>query len=199
MEPQTAESVACSDGTERRIEALQDEVDLWLDLQEAHVQPGGFYHYHGVPEWLIDAADVGDDPVHIWFAADGHLIYYSREGEYEPSYRIKSWDREVSNSADCEYRGSSWDVTGNHDGTFVQDREYVSWLGDLDECNGTYIGDEYVYFVTDEYPYISRCLRGDVSGEWWASGEQWGWSSQWSVNSHPHPHPHGHWHPPHRQ
>ena len=46
------------------------------------------------------------------------------------------------------------------DGTFVSDWEYVPGFGQLDECNGAVVNGQYVYFVTDEYPYMSRCLKG---------------------------------------
>ncbi|MBL4766843.1 MAG: YHYH protein [Rhodobacteraceae bacterium] len=34
------------------------------------------------------------------------------------------------------------------------------WLGNLDECNGAILGGEYVYIVTDAYPFYTRCLYG---------------------------------------
>jgi hypothetical protein len=46
------------------------------------------------------------------------------------------------------------------DGTFVSDWHYVEGLGLLDECNGVEIDGAYAYFVTDEYPYMNRCLKG---------------------------------------
>jgi hypothetical protein len=53
-------------------------------------------------------------------------------------------------------------------GTFVNDYEYTQGTGDaaLDECNGRecYSPDFgkviYCYFITEEFPYIPRCLRG---------------------------------------
>jgi hypothetical protein len=36
-------------------EALTGAMDLGIDQNKAHVQPGGVYHYHGIPTGLIDA------------------------------------------------------------------------------------------------------------------------------------------------
>ena len=59
---------------------------------------------------------------------------------------------------------------------YTVDYEYVSCLGDLDECNGverqvtipTAEGSktfDYFYVITDSFPQISRCFKGtpDVS------------------------------------
>jgi hypothetical protein len=70
FEPETAETVACASGESYRVEALQDTDDLGFDFNNAHVQPTGEYHYHGVSQLLAEAADSGDDLVHVGFAAD---------------------------------------------------------------------------------------------------------------------------------
>ena len=75
FEPGTAESVACASGEFYRIEALQETYNLGLDSNNAHVQPTGEYHYHGVSQLLVDAFSTETDLVHIGFAADGFLIY----------------------------------------------------------------------------------------------------------------------------
>ena len=49
------------------------------------------------------------------------------------------------------------------DGTYTSDWEYLPGSGDLDECNGTFIEDRYLYLVTNEFPYISRCLKGEFN------------------------------------
>jgi len=49
--------------------------------------------------------------------------------------------------------------------TFKPDWEYVKGLGDLNECNGVMIDGKYVYLVTDEYPYVGRCLMGEFKEE----------------------------------
>ena len=55
---------------------------------------------------------------------------------------------------------------GVHDGTFREDWEFRAGSGDLDECNGRFgVTPEfpegsYHYTLTDDYPYIPRCVRG---------------------------------------
>lgn len=40
-----------------------------------HVQPGGSYHYHGIPEGLMDRLAQGILPTLVGFAVDGFPIY----------------------------------------------------------------------------------------------------------------------------
>ncbi|MDC0135966.1 YHYH protein [Sulfitobacter sp.] len=54
---------------------------------------------------------------------------------------------------------------GAHDGTYVQDYEYVAASGTLDECNGTMIDGQYVYYATDTFPFFPRCFKGTVSSD----------------------------------
>ncbi|MGB3685796.1 MAG: YHYH protein [Ornithinimicrobium sp.] len=51
------------------------------------------------------------------------------------------------------------------DGTYTSDYVFEETAGDLDECNGIEINGEYAYLITDEYPYVSRCLNGEVTSE----------------------------------
>lgn len=52
FEPETAERFVCETGEVYKIEAIQDLVDLGLNFNNAHVQPTGAYHYHGVSDEL---------------------------------------------------------------------------------------------------------------------------------------------------
>ena len=135
---------------------------LGLDCNNAHVQPNGSYHYHGVPEEMVPAPAL----TFLGWAGDGYPVF-GRWGYVDPndpasgltamtsSYRIKSGARGAGAPA------------GDYDGTFTADFEYVEGLGDLDECNGrigvvTIGGSElttYHYYVTDTYPYIPRCFH----------------------------------------
>lgn len=169
FDPGTGERVTCSSGETYNLEALQEVGDLGLDFNNAHVQPGGEYHYHGVSELLVSLYDSGEDLVLVGFAADGHLIYYSKSGAFESSYSIKDSDR---SGEGCVYEapltGTSLSFGSARDGSLTQDWEYVEASGDLDQCNGTTINGKYAYVLTDTYPYIPRCLMGafeeDVSG-----------------------------------
>ena len=166
FEPGTAEVVECDSGENYRVEAIQNAIDLGLDFNNAHVQPNGAYHYHGSPTSIISTFDKGEDLVHIGFAHDGFPIYTSKSGKYKPSFKLLEGYR---NGLDCTYENpmQSMDISvnGHHDGTYGSDYEYVANSGDLDECNGIIIEGKYMYLVTKEFPYVGRCLMGEVEQE----------------------------------
>ncbi len=167
FEPETAERFVCETGEVYRIEAFQELVDMGLDHNHAHVQPTGAYHYHGVPTELVNALDTGQDLVMVGFALDGFSIYYSKSGQYKPSFRLTE---ELRSGDACSYNNpkQSLDMEINNtkaDGTFVSDWTYDESLGELDECNGKIIDGQYAYFVTDDYPFMSRCLKGEFKEE----------------------------------
>ena len=155
------------------IEALgQDIFDFGEDTNNAHVQPGGSYHYHGVPVGMLsENARTGREMGLIGWAADGFPVYarygYSKSGIMnsalklmEPSYRLKA-------SPDAGRPGVEMVPMG----AFTQDWEYVAGLGDLDECNGRFgVTPQfpegiYHYYATDAYPYVQRCIKGSAAGE----------------------------------
>ncbi|MEW4924769.1 YHYH protein [Algibacter sp. 2305UL17-15] len=166
FEPGTAEVVVCDTGENYRVEAFQDMINLGLDFNNAHVQPTGAYHYHGSPTSVIENFDTGEDLVHVGFAHDGFPMYYSKSGAYKPSYELVKGTREGEN---CTYTNPKKTldiaVDGHHNGTYTSDFEYVEGTGDLDECNGISIAGKYMYLVTNEFPYVSRCLMGEVAQE----------------------------------
>ncbi|WP_127717066.1 YHYH protein [Halobacteriovorax sp. HLS] len=136
--------------SEWQYEALSGAVRLGVDENHAHVQPTGAYHYHGLPLQLMEKLGVrkgAQSPV-IGYAADGFkiLALYGKNGtKVYSSYRLKKGTRPIG---------------GKYDGTFVSDYEFVKGSGDLDRCNGKAIGEEYFYFLTEEFPVIPRCFRG---------------------------------------
>lgn len=125
------------------------------DANNAHPQPDGTYHYHGNPKALFDQNAMSESPV-IGFAADGFPIfgsYIDDNGQIRAvssSFQLRSGSR--PSGAD--------DPGGNYNGTFVDDYEYVSGSGDLDECNGMMRNGSYGYYVTDAYPWILACFKG---------------------------------------
>lgn len=140
-------------------EALSGAINLGVDKNNAHVQPNGAYHYHGLPTDMIKTGPSEHSNL-IGYAADGFPIYalygYNKNGKIKklhPSYRIKQGTRPTGPG-------------GKYDGTFVQDYEYIENLGDLDECNGQtgstpeYPDGIYHYFITDTYPFVPRCHMG---------------------------------------
>jgi hypothetical protein len=143
-------------------------VALGIDVNRAHTQDrGGMYHYHGLPTGLLwdVRQNAPDQPMNLLgYAADGFPIYgpdataaaddlKSPARRLRSSYRLRS-GRRMSGPK------------GRFDGTFVEDFEYVPGLGDLDECNGRtgstpeFPDGTYYYIITDEFPFISRLLRG---------------------------------------
>lgn len=152
------------------IEALgQDVFDFGEDENNAHVQPSGHYHYHGVPVGMLtEAASRGEEMQLIAWAADGFPIY-ARFGYDHPmtftsglrlmqsSYRLKATPDPGRPSEDIVPMGA-----------FTADWEYVDGLGDLDECNGRFGATPefpegiYHYFATDTFPYVQRCVKGSI-------------------------------------
>ncbi len=166
LEPETAERVRCASGEEYKVEAIQNFVDLGLDQNNAHVQPTGEYHYHGVSDNVIAFADKGQDLVHVGFAQDGFAIAYSQSGAYSTSYQLVEESR---SGTDCVYENPQEtrdvEIAGTlPDGTYVTDHVYVEGSGALDACNGVMIDGVYVYIISEEYPFIGRCLNGEYEG-----------------------------------
>ena len=166
FEPETAEKFVCETGQVYKIEAFQDLVNLGLDFNHAHVQPTGAYHYLGIPVDLVKELDKGEDLIMVGFALDGFPIYCSKSGKYKPSFRLSD---EPRTGDACSYRTPKVNIEENlqgtnPNGTFVSDWVYEAGLGQLDECNGIEVNGTYAYFVTKEYPYMSRCLKGVFKG-----------------------------------
>lgn len=166
FEPGTAETVTCTTGETYRIEALQDSYNLGLDFNNAHVQPTGEYHYHGVSQRLVQAHDHDGDLVHVGFAADGFLIYYSKSGAYESGYALATTYRTGTNCVASGPASTVFSMAGTSpDGTYTSDWVYQTGNADLDSCNGATIDGEYMYLITNAYPYVGRCLNGEVTAD----------------------------------
>lgn len=141
----------------------------WLgsDCNNGHVQPNGNYHYHGLPESLINKlGDKGNKMVLMGYAADGFPVY-GRWG-YTTATSSSSAIKRVKGSYRLKSGTRPSGPGGAYDGTFIQDWEYVKGLGDLDECNGRfgvtpqYPNGIYHYYLTDSYPFIPSCVYGKV-------------------------------------
>ena len=151
-----------------------------LDCASAHVNPNSGYHYHGnmfeYVERLKEGISTLDSPpaevLQVGWAADGFPILYrfgpDKDGnvkEMSPSFQLKSGLRPGDGiSAPC----------GSYSGKYTNDFEYIAGKGDLDECNGiessvtltTVQGEEtfeYYYVVTQDFPQISRCMKGNFN------------------------------------
>lgn len=162
FDPGTAEF--WSNNRQWRYEALSGKLNLGMDQNNAHVQPNGAYHYHGLPTELVEGQSPSEHSKLIGYAADGFPIYAlygyvnrrdSKSGikELTSSYRLRSGNRQNG-------------PRGAYDGTFTQDYEYVAGSGDLDICNGRvgvtpdYPAGTYTYFISKDFPIVPRCFIG---------------------------------------
>ena len=118
---------------------------LGLDFNNAHVGRGGLYHYHGVPTSLVKTSGRSL----VGYAGDGFEIHYIEE------FKQSGWALKKGNRLSGPL--------GRYDGTYNEDYVYVGGEGKLDRCNGGNLKGKYVYFITDAYPFLPRCLYGEVS------------------------------------
>ena len=144
FDPGTAEYWRNDRSSGWRYEALGGGRNLGLDGNNAHVQPSGAYHYHGIPYGLVD--DRASRQL-VGYAADGFPVIFYAGGQYKPSYRLKTGQRDGGPG-------------GRHDGVYVQDYMFDAAIGDLDACNGRRGSHGYEYVLTDQYPFIPRCFSG---------------------------------------
>ena len=163
----------CDPGTPAgpwRMEALgQTSFRFGTDANNAHVQPDGAYHYHGMPEGFVAARGGNATKMTlIGWAADGFPIYarygYSAAADAASAVRIVKASYRLKTTPDASRPA----VTLYAMGTFTQDYEYVAGSGDLDECNGRtgvtpeFPGGIYHYYATDTYPFLQRCAKGQL-------------------------------------
>jgi hypothetical protein len=172
IDPYTNEFFRTSTGSNNRdwnINGLTSTRYLGTDCNNAHVQPGGKYHYHGTPNAYLEELGVdGTEMVKVGYAADGFPIYYKygydNDGALLPlksGYQLKSGDRKGNGKSA---------PSGVYDGTYFQDYEYNSTKSLLDECNGRTgrtpdSNEEYYYVITDNFPSSPLCLAGTPSDD----------------------------------
>lgn len=146
-----------------RYEALTGYVSLGIDQNNAHVQPTGAYHYHGIPSGLLGG---GSNSIHsklVGWAADGFPIY-AEYGYQDPN--SKGAVARLHSSYKLKDGSRTGGPGGTYDGKFAQDFRYARGSGDLDMCNGRlgvtpeFPHGTYYYVLTDEFPFVPRCFRG---------------------------------------
>ncbi len=151
------------------IEAIgQSAFRFGTDSSNAHVQPNGVYHYHGVPEGFVAKLNKGLAMTLVGWAADGFPIYarygYTLATDASSAIKVVKSSYQVKKVPDANRPPTASYAMG----TFTQDYEYVAASGDLDECNGrTGVTPEYPkgiyhYFATDSYPFLQRCVKGKL-------------------------------------
>jgi hypothetical protein len=149
------------------LEALGGAFQFGTDESNAHTQPSGAYHYHGMPEGLLTVLQASATRMTlVGFALDGFPMYarYGHDAATDPASPLRrmtsSWQKKATPDA-----GRPSTATFPM-GTFRQDYEYRAGSGDLDECNGRFgVTPEfpsgiYHYYVTETYPFIQRCWKG---------------------------------------
>ncbi len=151
------------------IEALgQTAFNFGPDNNNAHVQPGGAYHYHGMPEGFITLRGGGPGKMTlVGWAADGFPIYarygYSVAANASSALKVITGSYRLKTTVSATRPATTLIPLG----TFAQDWEYAAGTGDLDECNGrTGVTPEfpngiYHYYSTDTYPFLQRCIKGN--------------------------------------
>jgi hypothetical protein len=155
------------------IEALgQSSFNFGVDGNNAHVQPTGEYHYHGMPEGVLSRLSAGQlKPTLIGYALDGFPVYarygYSAPMDASSAIKVLTGSYQLKASADPGRPSTATYPMG----AFLQDWEYVAGSGDLDECNGRvdvtpeFPQGLYHYYVIDSYPYIQRCVKGTATAQ----------------------------------
>ncbi len=149
------------------IEALgQSSFRFGTDSNNAHVQPNGAYHYHGMPEGFIAKLGKGVALTLVGWAADGFPIYarygYTVATDASSAIKVIKSSYQLKTTVDASRPATSLYAMG----TFAQDYQYVAGFGDLDECNGRtgvtpeFPNGTYHYYATDSYPYLQRCIKG---------------------------------------
>lgn len=152
------------------LEALGQTFFKWgTDTNNAHVQPNGMYHYHGIPEGLVTKLSNGNKAMTlIGWAADGFPIYarygYTAATDASSAVKVVTSSYRTKSTPDANRPATTTYAMG----TFTQDYEYVAGSGDLDECNGrTGVTPEfpngiYHYYATDTFPHLQRCVKGKL-------------------------------------
>ena len=156
-------------------EAKSGFIDLGLDASNAHVQPTGSYHYHGLPLGLM--TKLGGDTktmLLVGYAADGFPIYTSQA--HTVATNAASPLKKMRSSWQIKKGQRASGPGGAYDGRFTADFEFVKGSGDLDECNGRfgvtaeYPAGIYYYCITEEFPQLARQWRGTPDANFFKRG-----------------------------
>lgn len=148
------------------------QANLGVDQCNGHTQPGGWYHYHGLPTCYIStiSSQASTGITLIGWAVDGFPVYNNY------GYSIAT-----SSSSTIRKMRPSWhlistsNITASRQallatyplGNFTQDYIYEEGYGDLDQCNGRvavtpdFPQGIYQYYTTESFPYIQRCIHGN--------------------------------------
>jgi len=173
-EPIGREKIGCNDMAHPwRYDPMSSFNNFGTDQHNAHPQPSGLYHYHGNPMAMFDQeCDTSGKPSPvIGFAADGYPVYglcftdpdTGSVRKAISSYGLKNNGgvRQDEGNYLTPTAGNGGIVSDNYDGQFRNDWEYVQGNGDLDECNGMEVDGQYGYYITNTYPWVLNCFKGE--------------------------------------
>jgi len=139
-------------------------------LNGGHLNPFGDYHYHAIPtDYFVN--DLGIDgtshsPI-VGYAADGFPIYYKYvyQDASDSTSAVTALSSGYSLQSGTRPGNGQSAPDGTYDGSYYEDYEYTTTT--LDACNGRYAVTPdfpygtYYYVLTDNYPYIPRCFKGE--------------------------------------
>jgi hypothetical protein len=180
----SADSYNTSTGTNSGMGNNVWHCDAWVNegstmdaSGNGHNDASGNYHYHANPSTLYSTAGTSHSPI-LGFALDGYPIYgpfgyvsamNSGSGvtRMTSSYQLRNITTRTTlpNGTTASSAGPAVSATFPL-GTYVEDYEYISGLGELDELNGRYCvtpeypSGTYAYFISTDnsgqpaYPYI---------------------------------------------
>jgi len=157
------------------MEAKSGFIDLGLDVNNAHVQPTGAYHYHGLPTGLMqELGGEGRRMLLVGYAADGFPIYTSFA--HGVATNAASPLKQVRSSWQLKKGERDGGPGGKPDGKYTRDYEFVAGSGDLDDCNGRfgvtpeYPQGTYYYCITEEFPQLARSWHGTPNASFMKRG-----------------------------
>ena len=150
---------------------IEADFTLNMDLNGGHVNNVSRYHYHNIPTDYFNNDLNIDGTTHsplLGYAADGFPIYYKYlySDPNDANSSVSNFDSGFQLKAGNRPGDGVTAPNGTYDGNYVEDYEYVNTNSDLDECGGRigvtpeYPEGTYYYVLTDNWPYIPRCLKG---------------------------------------
>lgn len=156
------------------IEAIGPTATLGLDDNNAHVQPTGAYHYHGLPTALAGQQGASRHSPLLGWAGDGFPVYagFGYRDAMDPTSGITELTSSYRLRSGLRPDGPG----GAYDGTYTEDFEFVTGHGLLDVANGRrgvtpeYPDGTYYYVLTDAFPFIPRQFVGTLAESFRHSG-----------------------------
>ncbi|PHS10034.1 MAG: hypothetical protein COA88_03120 [Kordia sp.] len=153
---------------------IEADFTLNMDLNGGHVNNVSRYHYHNIPNDYFNNDLNIDGTSHsplLGYAADGFPIYYKHlySNPNDPTVGVSSFNSSFQLKMGNRPGDGITAPNGTYDGNYVEDYQYIDALSELDECGGRfgvtpeYPDGTYYYVLTDNWPYIPRCFKGEYA------------------------------------